>query len=117
MSIIAILGLWVVSEYLNNAYFQSYVNSLAPIVVPILSVAFGVTSATVATFLYFGMKRVQSQEVSDAQPRKKLRGRKAKRMHAEHRGEVSRVPSPRFVITGPPKEPVPKVNSEKKEQK
>ncbi len=117
MSVIAVLGLWVVSEYLNNSYFQSYVNSLAPIVVPILSVAFGVTSATVATFLYFGMRRVQSQEVADAQPRKRLRGRKARRAHAEHRAELSRVPSPRFVITGQPKDGPPKNNSEKKDTK
>lgn len=114
---IVVLGLWVVSEYLNNAYFQSYVNSLAPIVVPILSVAFGVTSATVATFLYFGMKKVQSQEVPDAQPRKRLRGRRARRTHAEHKVEPSRVPSPRFVITGQPKDAVPKNNSEKKDSK
>ncbi|HZY94844.1 MAG TPA: hypothetical protein VFE98_08330 [Candidatus Bathyarchaeia archaeon] len=117
MSVIAVLCLWVISEYLNNTYFQSYVNSLAPIVVPILSVAFGVTSATIATFLYFGMKRVQSQEVADAQPRKRLRGRRGRRMHAEHKGEVSRVPSPRFVITSPPKDVTPKNNSEKKDSK
>ncbi|HEX9197539.1 MAG TPA: hypothetical protein VF906_07075 [Candidatus Bathyarchaeia archaeon] len=46
------------SEYLNNPYFQIYVNSLSPILVPIVSVGFGIASATVATVLYFTMRNI-----------------------------------------------------------
>jgi hypothetical protein len=59
-----IIGLssWVYSEYLNNPYFQSYMNSLSPILVPILSAGFGIASATVATVLYFTMRNIRQQE-------------------------------------------------------
>jgi hypothetical protein len=59
-----IIGLagWAYSEYLNNAYFQGYVNSLSPVLVPIVSVGFGITSATVATMLYFTMKNMKQSE-------------------------------------------------------
>ena len=62
----AIIGLstWVVTEYLNNIYFQSYVNGLAPILVPVLSVAFGVASASAATILYFGMKNLRRSDAT-----------------------------------------------------
>ena len=63
----AIIGLstWVVTEYLNNVYFQSYVNGLAPILVPVLSVAFGVASASAATILYFGMKNLRRSDTTE----------------------------------------------------
>jgi hypothetical protein len=59
-----IIGLagWAYSEYLNNAYFQGYVNGLSPVLVPIVSVGFGITSATVATLLYFTMKNMKQRE-------------------------------------------------------
>jgi hypothetical protein len=60
--VIVSLGSWVYSEYVNNAYFQSYVNSLAPVLVPIVSVGFGITSATIATLLYFTMRNVRQRE-------------------------------------------------------
>ena len=56
------LGGWVYSEYLNNAYFQIYVNSLSPILVPIVSVGFGLASATIATLLYFTMRDTKRRE-------------------------------------------------------
>ncbi len=59
-----IIGLssWVYAEYLSNSYFQSYVNNLSPILVPVVSVGFGIASATVATLLYFTMRNVRKRE-------------------------------------------------------
>jgi len=56
------LGSWVYAEYLSNSYFQSYVNSLSPVLVPIISVGFGIASAMVATLLYFTMRNVRKRE-------------------------------------------------------
>ncbi len=50
---------WVYSEYVNNTYFQSYVNNLPPILLPIVSVGFGITSATIGTLLYFTMRNMR----------------------------------------------------------
>jgi len=58
----------VYSEYVNNTYFQIYVNSLSPILVPIVSVGFGITSATVATLLYFTMRNIRQSEGLDEGP-------------------------------------------------
>ena len=58
------LGSWVYAEYLSNSYFQSYVNSLSPVLVPIISVGFGIASATVATLLYFTMRSIRQREGS-----------------------------------------------------
>jgi len=55
------LGSWVYAEYLSNLYFQSYVNNLSPILVPVVSVGFGIASATVATLLYFTMRNVMKR--------------------------------------------------------
>jgi hypothetical protein len=60
--VILSLGGWVYSEYLNNAYFQSYVNSLSPVLVPVVSVGFGLASATVATLLYFTVRNANRNE-------------------------------------------------------
>ncbi len=59
-----IIGLssWVYAEYLSNLYFQSYVDNLSPILVPVVSVGFGIASATVATLLYFTMRNVRKRE-------------------------------------------------------
>jgi hypothetical protein len=108
LSVIVTLGIGLYSEYLNSPYFQSYVNSLAPIVIPILSVAFGVTSASVATFLYFGMRKVQQSGHADETPRRRLH-RRGRKIHtgADHKSAKTvaansgGVPKPRFVITGP----------------
>lgn len=63
-----IIGLsgWVVSEYLNNVYFQGYVNSLSPVLLPVVSLVFGAASATVAVVVYFGMRNVRGSERSDS---------------------------------------------------
>jgi hypothetical protein len=58
LSVIIGLSSWAVSEYFNDIYFQSYVNNLAPILVPVVSVGFGVASASTATVLYFRMKNL-----------------------------------------------------------
>src|SRR5205807_4970102 len=60
--VIISLGSWVYAEYLSNSYFQSYINSLSPAIVPIISVAFGIASATVATLLYFTMRSIRQRE-------------------------------------------------------
>jgi len=60
--VIITLANWVYSEYVNNTYFQSYVNNLSPILLPIVSVGFGITSATIATLLYFTMRNMRQQE-------------------------------------------------------
>ena len=129
LAIILYLGSWAVSEYLFNAYFQNYVNSLAPILVPIVSVAFGVSSATVATFLYYGMKKFQqTQEPGEEEPRRKPTPRRtARKFHRKAEPRPSRsepdvslgVPRPRFVITGPEaaKNGASKPGVEKKESK
>ena len=57
MCVITSLSVWFYATYLNDIYFQSYVNGLAPLLVPVLIVAFGVCSASIATYLYLGMKR------------------------------------------------------------
>ena len=64
LGVITTLLVWLYATYLNDVYFQAYANSLAPVLVPTLSVAFGVLSATVAIRLYFGMKRIQVQRES-----------------------------------------------------
>jgi hypothetical protein len=60
--VIVTLAGWVYSEYVNNTYFQIYVNGLSPILLPIVSVGFGVSSATIATLLYFTMRNVRHRE-------------------------------------------------------
>jgi hypothetical protein len=60
LAIIASLSVSLYITYLDNIYFQTYVNTLSPILVPILSVAFGISSASIATYLYLGMKRIRT---------------------------------------------------------
>ena len=121
LSVILFLSSWVYLEYLNSPYFQSYVNSLAPIILPIFSVAFGVTSATVATYLYFGMRRVQQSEHTGDVPRRRLH-RKGRKTHSStsksDQNTTVGVPRPRFVITSPgqTREPSGKNSLEKKEK-
>jgi hypothetical protein len=62
LAVIVTLASWVYSEYVNNTYFQSYVNGLSPILLPIVSVGFGIASATIATLLYFTMRNVRMKE-------------------------------------------------------
>ena len=129
LSIIIFLGSALYSEYVNSQYFQTYVNtSVIPIAVPVLSVIFGITSASIATFLYFGMRRVQQANRGDEPPQKRRLHRKVKRTRSIGSSRSSEpnmnsgVPKPRFVITNsnPSKETVEKATSgtsiEKKEK-
>lgn len=74
LAVIITLGSWVYAEYLNNSYFQSYVNSLSPILVSIVSVGFGIASATVATLLYFTMRKVKQRERPGEEEQSRKRG-------------------------------------------
>lgn len=62
LAVIIGLASWAYSEYLNNTYFQGYMNNLSPVLVPIVSVGLGITSATAATLLYFTMKNMRRRE-------------------------------------------------------
>jgi len=73
------LALWLYVTYLNDVYFQSYTNSFSPILVPILSVAFGISSASIATYLYIGMKRVRTSQQPEVSVKKRVHPRKAPR--------------------------------------
>jgi len=73
---------WLYSTYLNNVYFQTYVDSLSPVFVPVLSVAFGISSASIATYLYLGMKRIQTLHEPETLVQKKVQARRAPRRRA-----------------------------------
>ncbi len=79
LAVIVALASWVYSEYVNNTYFQSYVNGLSPILLPIVSVGFGITSATIATLLYFTMQNVRQREglTEEDSPRRHVPARRA----------------------------------------
>jgi len=62
--------------YLTNVYFQAYVNTLSPILFPVLSVAFGISSASIATYLYLGMKRIQTSQEPGVLVKKRVQQRK-----------------------------------------
>jgi hypothetical protein len=74
--VIAALSSWLYSTYLNNAYFQTYVDSLSPILIPVLSVAFGISSASIATYLYLGMKRIQTLREPEVPVKKRAQSRR-----------------------------------------
>jgi len=84
LAVIASLCVSLYITYLSNVYFQTYVNSLSPILVPILSVAFGISSASVATYLYLGMKRIRTSQEPEATFKK----------HVQHRKTSRRAPQP-----------------------
>ncbi len=80
LSVIIGFSGWVVAEYFNDIYFQAYLNSLMPVLVPVLSVAFGVASASTATVLYFGtrnLRRLEDNNGSSDDWRKRGQTRKA----------------------------------------
>ncbi len=78
--IIIFLASSLVMEYFYNAYFRNYVDSLSPILIPLASVAFGVSSATVAARLYMGMRRVQTvQEETKVPVRRRTTGLRTRR--------------------------------------
>jgi hypothetical protein len=79
LAIITSLSLSLYITYLSNVYFQAYVNSLSPILVPILSVAFGISSASIATYLYLGMKRIRTFQEPGVAVKKRVHQRKTPR--------------------------------------
>ncbi|TMI23959.1 hypothetical protein E6H30_07550 [Candidatus Bathyarchaeota archaeon] len=44
--------------------------------VPVLSVAFGISSASIATYLYLGMKRIRTTQAPDISVKKRVSSRK-----------------------------------------
>jgi len=108
--LVAIIGLggWVYAEYLNNSYFQGYVNSLSPILVPIVSVSFGIASATVATVLYFTMRKVGRKEGLEGEDSMRRRGPEKKtvkkpqfsssRSERGGKGAIAMMPRPKPAI-------------------
>jgi len=106
------LGGWVYSEYLNNPYFQNYVNSLSPILVPIVSVGFGIASASVATVLYFTMRNIKQREgLKEDEPSRtrgptKKTGKKPQispsRSEKPVAGGLATVPKPKGLNVGTP---------------
>lgn len=79
LAIIGFLSSWVYAQYLSDIYFQTYVNSLAPVLVPVLSVTFGVCSASIAAYLYIGMRKIRPVEAPESPIRKKAQPRKIHR--------------------------------------
>ncbi len=79
LAVIVTLAGWVYSEYVNNTYFQIYMNGLSPILLPIVSVGFGISSATIATLLYFTMRNVGQREGlrEEDSPRRHVPARRA----------------------------------------
>ena len=76
LAVITSLSVSLYITYLSNVYFQTYVNSLSPILVPVLSVAFGISSASIATYLYLGMKRIRTVQESEVPVKKRTQQRK-----------------------------------------
>ena len=78
LAVIVTLAGWVYSEYVNNTYFQSYMNGLSPILLPIVSVGFGITSATIATLLYLTMRNIRQRDGvrEEDSPRRHVSSRK-----------------------------------------
>src|SRR2546422_9350946 len=77
LAVITSLSVSLYITYLSNVYFQTYVNSLSPILVPVLSVAFGISSASIATYLYLGMKRIRTSQDSEVPVKKRVQTRRA----------------------------------------
>jgi hypothetical protein len=110
LAVIVTLASWVFSEYVNNTYFQSYVNGLSPILLPIVSVGFGITSATIATLLYFTMRNIRQREPVNVEEIPRSRGSVKrtvkKQQFSPSRGErtgvggLGGVPRPKSQTTG-----------------
>jgi hypothetical protein len=74
--VITSLSIWLYLTYLNDIYFQTYANGLSPVLVPVLSVAFGISSASIATYLYLGMKRIRTTRELESPVKKRVHARK-----------------------------------------
>jgi len=84
LAIITSLSLSLYITYLTNVYFQIYVNTLSPILVPILSVAFGISSASIATYLYLGMKRIRTLQEPEVFAKKRDHSPRRTSKHSPH---------------------------------
>jgi hypothetical protein len=91
LGIIASLTGWLYSTYLNNVYFQAYVNSLSPVLVAVLSVAFGISSASIATYLYLGTKRVRALQEPEAPVKKREKSRRTSKRPLQSSSSQPRV--------------------------
>jgi hypothetical protein len=76
LCVITSLSVSLYLTYLNNVYFQSYANGFSPILVPVLSAAFGISSASIATYLYLGMKRIRASQEPETSIRRRVHSRK-----------------------------------------
>src|SRR5713226_6532895 len=83
LGVITSLTVWLYLTYLNDIYFQSYANGFSPILVPVLSVAFGISSASIATYLYLGMKRVRTSPQPDSPVKTRVHPRKTSKRHSQ----------------------------------
>jgi hypothetical protein len=100
LSVIAFLSVSFYITYLNNVYFQTYVDSLSPILVPTLSVAFGISSASIATYLYLGMKRIRTFQEPEAPVKKRAQQRRtSKRPPQPPTSQPKTVDAPPIVST------------------
>jgi len=88
LAIITSLSLSLYITYLTNVYFQIYVNTLSPILVPALSVAFGISSASIAGYLYVRIRRIQIGRDAGASIKKKA-SHPAKDSTEAHRDNAS----------------------------
>ena len=87
-------------------------NSLSPILVPIVSVGFGIASATVATVLYFTMRNIRQREGLKTDELSRTRGPTKKtgkklqisssRSEKPVTGGLATVPKPKGLNVGTP---------------
>ena len=94
LGVITSLSVWLYLTYLNDTYFQTYANSLSPILVPVLSVAFGISSASIATYLYLGMKRIRISREEQVLVKNKIHPRKTPKRPPHPSTSQSRVADP-----------------------
>ena len=123
LGLILFLGSSLLLQYFYNVYFQDYVNQLLPILIPILSIAFGATSATVATRLYLSMTRIRvtpERREDESTAKKKPQARKTPKRTAPN----PVIPSEGAITTAksrPPSatagKPIPLPNLENEEKK
>jgi hypothetical protein len=92
--VIASMSGLLYSTYLNNVYFQSYVDSLSPVLIPVLSIAFGISSASIATYLYLGMKRIRTFQETEPPVRKRIQQHKAPKRPLQHSTSQPKVAEP-----------------------
>src|SRR5467141_4989534 len=94
LAMITSLSISLYITYLTNVYFQAYANTLSPILVPVLSVAFGISSASIATYLYLGMKRIRTFQQPEAPVKKRAQQRKTPKRPTQPsiHGKVAELP-------------------------